>query len=262
MVDVPKFEVLGCWFSEQLFDKYHSLALLPKGDGGLSPLERTLAYMANELKFNLVTYLTDKNDNLPTVAKYFDKIVLGTPIALPGEPLKELPDLPALDADIYFHVDEPELAPLDMETLNAHMTHWTRQGHKPILNFCGLRRNKHDIDYAKAYLSKYRLPMTSIDIYPCYFDSTDWEFSLNYLREIRPYVQGRFVAIIQAFGKPGVWRYPTAEEIVRLAWKCKEAGVEWLQFFIWNSCWTGDELLTGFDVLPLEYHELIASMRG
>lgn len=265
ILDVPKFDTVGIFFSEDFQKKFYWDHHQRPREDKRDHLERTLDYMANKIGFNFITYMTSSHENIPLVAKYFPKIALGAGGGNPPTLLEELPEFPGVDAEFYFHIDEPELAPMDMGNLNEHITRWINQGHRPILNFCGLRRNRNDIQYAKEYLSRYDLSYTSIDLYPSYYDGTDWDFALNYLKEIRPYVKGKFIAIIQAFGKPGVWRYPTTDEIVRLAWECKNQGVEWLEFFLWNSCYTGpggyDELLTGLDVLPVEYHELIARMR-
>ncbi|WP_324716710.1 hypothetical protein U7230_00030 [Carboxydochorda subterranea] len=258
---VPKFETIGVFvaetFQEQYYWDHHQ-----KRTDRRPPLERALDYLSNTIGFNFITYTTPDYRNVPLVARYFSNISLdvanGQSRALP----ETLPDFPGVPATFYYHVDEPELGPMDMSMLDRFVTRQRVSGKNVIVNFCGLRRHRRDIEYAKEYLTRFELPLVSVDLYPCYYDGTDWEFTLKYLSDIRPYVKGKFMAIVQAFAKPGVWRYPTVDEMVRLAWECKDRGVDCLQFFVWNSGWSGTELLCGLDVLPREYHRTIAAMRG
>lgn len=263
---VPKFNVLGIFFGEQLHERFYSEHHQRPKDTSLSSLERTLKYLSENVGFNAITYMAETFQNIPLVSNYFPQIALSVGGGNPPQLPEEVPEFPEVSSEMIYHIDEPELAPMDMVQLNDWVTKHEAIGHNVVVNFCGLRRAKNDIVYAKEYLSKYTLKRTSIDLYPSYYDGTDWDFASRYLREIQPFIQGKFGAIIQAFGKPGVWRYPTIDEIVKLAWECKEAGAEELHFFLWNSAYTGpagyDELLTGLDVLPLEYHRLISDMRG
>ncbi len=255
----PKFDTLGIFFAEAATNHFFWDHHQTRQTVGTARLEQVLDYLANTMHFNVITYSSDNGyRNLDLVAKYFPTIQIGVTGEYPQMTPPKLPDVPAR---VIYLVDEPELRPFDPEILNDHVTRWQAQGHSVTINFCGLRRLRNDIAYAKAYLDRYQVDCASIDLYPAYYDGTDWEFALGYLREIRPYVKGRFAAIIQGFGKPGVWRYPTIEEICRLAQACKDAGADELHFFLWNSIWTGDELLTGLDVLPREYHATIAEFR-
>lgn len=261
MLKVPRFDVIGVFVAENFQKRYywdhHQSTTDPR-----SPLERALHYLSSEIGFNFITYTAPDHESVPLVARYFKNISLDVGGGYSRTLPETLPDFPEIPATLYYHVDEPELGPIDMGVLDAFVTRQAAQGKNVIVNFCGLRRHRNDIEYAKEYLTRYSLPLVSVDLYPCYYDGTDWKFTLQYLSDIRPYVKGKFMAIIQAFAKPGVWRYPTVDEMVRLAWECKDRGVDYLQFFIWNSGWSGTELLCGLDVLPREYHRAIAAMRS